>query len=116
MTSKFLYDMLVDICDSYPQVFRASWQLGFYLEDMLTGNTRFFHNSHNTSILQPEYIYINRKTRAKSYREARKRLEESESDRFMTHLLQQYAESSRSVNATPIVCVLHCILLRQKIK
>ena len=116
LTSQFLYDTFVDLCKTYKNIFRVSIQIGFYLEDMLTGETRLFYNSHNTSIIEPEYLYVNRRNRDQSYKKAKKILEHSESERFMTSLLQQYADSSRSVNATPVMCVFHCVLLRQKKK
>ena len=74
LTTKFLYDTFVDLCKTYTRIFRVSIQLGFFLENMVTGETRLFYNSHNTSILEPEYLYVNRSNRNQSYKEAKKDL------------------------------------------
>ncbi len=111
LTADLLYKTIVQLCKKYPNINRISIRIASIIEDLETGEHKFFHDSENTCILEnPDSLYINPNARTASFQFIHTRLQEAESNNFMTRITNRFATKSRTKNAIPCLYVFKCFM------
>ena len=86
--------------------------LSYILKNETTENFELFYASANTSIMEPEYLYINKNDISGSFNDIRHKLSQAESENFMTSTTNRYAKQSKTTKAIPCLIVYKCLLYK----
>ena len=112
LTAEHFYETIKTLFKEHTNIFRISICLSFILKSQ--EKLEYFYASSNSSIIQPEYMFINKNSIGASFSNIWRKLQEAEAQKFMTDITNRYAENSRATIAIPCNVVYKCVLSKMK--
>lgn len=112
LTPEHFFDTIKKLYKTYKNIYRVSIMLSYILKNETTENFELFYASANTSIMEPEYLYINKNDISGSFNDIRHKLSQAESENFMTSTTNRYAKQSKTTKAIPCLIVYKCLLYK----